>query len=227
MLIAIAATLLLAFPQWMLQTSGTTARLRGVSAVNDRVAWASGANSTVLRTEDAGATWKKLTVTSDKLDFRDIDAINARTAYLLAIGNGDASRIYKTTDAGATWTLQFRNTDPQAFYDAMSFWDATHGIVIGDSIAGQFCILITEDGGAHLETNSQRGLTGSAAKRRRFCRKRNKRRGVGEFTCMDCHGRCGEVAHSSNVGSRPYLADCGRAIEGGFLCRHLLNRLSR
>ncbi len=146
-LFTVAAALFLVIPQWTLQKSNVTARLRGVSAVTDRVAWASGADSTVLRTEDGGTTWKKLTVTSDKLDFRDIDAIDARTAYVLAIGNGDASRIYKTTDAGATWTLQFRNSDPQAFYDAMSFWDATHGIVIGDSIAGQFCILITENGG--------------------------------------------------------------------------------
>src|ERR1041385_3638775 len=84
-------------PAWSLQTSGVTARLRGVSAVNDRVAWASGSGSTVLRTEDGGATWKKLTVTSDTLDFRDIDAIDERTAYVLSIGNGAASRLYKTT----------------------------------------------------------------------------------------------------------------------------------
>jgi photosystem II stability/assembly factor-like uncharacterized protein len=129
------------------QTSGVTSRLRGVSAISERIAWASGADSTVLRTTDGGATWKKLTVTADKLDFRDIDAVDARTAYVLSIGNGPASRIYKTTDAGATWTLQFKNEDPKAFYDAMSFWDATHGIVIGDSIDGQFCIMTTENGG--------------------------------------------------------------------------------
>ena len=146
-LLTVAAALVLVVPQWTLQKSNVTERLRGVSAVNDRVAWASGSSSTVLRTDDGGATWKRLTVTADKLDFRDIDAINERTAYVLAIGNGDASRIYKTTDAGATWTLQFRNTEPQAFYDSMSFWDENHGIVIGDSIAGQFCILITENGG--------------------------------------------------------------------------------
>ena len=147
MLMAIMATLLLATPQWTSQSSRTMARLRGVSAVNDQVAWASGADSTVLRTEDGGSTWKKLTVTSDKLDFRDVDAIDERTAYVLAIGNGDASRIYKTSDAGVSWTLQFKNAEPKAFYDAMSFWDANHGIVIGDSIAGKFCILITDNGG--------------------------------------------------------------------------------
>jgi len=134
-------------PQSMLQTSGVTARLRGVSAVSDRVVWASGSDGTVLRTTDGGATWKKLTVTTDALDFRDIDAVDARTAYALSIGNGTASRIYKTTDAGATWTLQFKNDDPKAFYDAMSFWDRDHGIVVGDSIDGKFCIRTTANGG--------------------------------------------------------------------------------
>jgi photosystem II stability/assembly factor-like uncharacterized protein len=141
--------LVFAGPQWTLQNSGVTARLRGVSAVNDLVAWASGSASTVLRTEDGGASWKKITVTSDKLDFRDIDAIDEKTAYALSIGNGDASRIYKTTDGGAIWSLQFRNDDPKAFLDAMSFWDANHGLVIGDSIDRQFYILMTSDGGQH------------------------------------------------------------------------------
>jgi len=111
------------------------------------VAWASGSGSTLLRTEDGGATWKKLVVTSDALDFRDIDAIDENTAYVLSIGNGAASRIYKTLDGGATWVLQFRNEDPKVFLDAMSFWDADHGIVIGDSVEGKFYILTTANGG--------------------------------------------------------------------------------
>ncbi len=101
----------------------------------------------MLRTTDSGATWQKLTVTTDVLDFRDIDAIDERTAFVLSIGTGQASRIYKTIDAGATWTLQFRNEDPKGFLDAMSFWDADHGIAFGDSIDGKFDILITENGG--------------------------------------------------------------------------------
>lgn len=134
-------------PQWTEQTSNVNARLRGVSAVNERVAWASGSGSTVLRTDDGGATWKKLSVTGDVLDFRDIDAIDTSTAYVLSIGNGAASRIYKTVDSGTTWTLQFRNEDPKVFLDAMSFWDANHGIVIGDSVEGKFYILTTTNGG--------------------------------------------------------------------------------
>jgi len=138
---------LLVTPHWIIQNSAATTRLRGVSAVSDRVAWASGSGSTVLRTSDGGATWQKLTITTDALDFRDIDAIDSQTAYVLSIGNGPLSRIYKTTDGGATWTLQFKNDDPKAFYDAMSFWDANHGIVIGDSIGGQFCIMTTQNAG--------------------------------------------------------------------------------
>lgn len=138
---------ILAVPSWTMQTSRVTARLRGVSAVSESVAWASGAGATVLRTSDGGATWEKLTVTTDALDFRDIDAIDPQTAYALSIGNGPASRIYKTTDAGKTWTMQFKADDQKVFLDAMTFWDARNGIVFGDSVDGQHYILKTENGG--------------------------------------------------------------------------------
>src|SRR5262245_51215686 len=134
-------------PRWTTQTSGVTNRLRGVSAVSERFAWASGAGSTVLRTTDGGESWQKLSVTTDNLDFRDIDAIDSYTAYALSIGNGPASRIYKTTDAGKTWTMQFKADDQKSFLDAMSFWDAHSGIVFGDSVDGRLYILTTYDGG--------------------------------------------------------------------------------
>jgi photosystem II stability/assembly factor-like uncharacterized protein len=147
LLLIVFGVLALLTPVWTPQTSGVTARLRGVSAVNERVVWASGANSTVLRTSDGGVTWQKLNVATDTLDFRDIDAIDAQTAYALSVGTGPASRIYKSTDSGSTWTLQFKNEHPKAFFDAMNFWDAQHGIVFGDSIDGHFDILMTDNGG--------------------------------------------------------------------------------
>lgn len=102
----------------------------------------------MLRTEDGGARWQKLTVPdAEKLDFRDVDGIAPNTAYILSIGSGTASRIYKTTDAGATWALQFTNEDPKGFFDAMAFWDESSGLVMGDSIDGRFDILRTRDGG--------------------------------------------------------------------------------
>jgi photosystem II stability/assembly factor-like uncharacterized protein len=135
-------------PHWTPQTSGVTARLRGVSAVNDRVAWASGADGTILHTSDGGQTWQRQSIPgAEKLDFRDIDAVSETIAYVLSIGPGDASRIYKTIDGGAHWTLQFTNQDAKAFYDAMAFWDANRGIAVSDSVDGRFVILVTHDGG--------------------------------------------------------------------------------
>jgi photosystem II stability/assembly factor-like uncharacterized protein len=133
---------------WEPQTSGVTARLRGVSAVSDRVAWASGTGGTVLRTTDGGTTWRQLAVPgAEQLDFRDVDAVSETAAYVLSIGPGPASRIFKTTDAGAHWDLQFTNDNPRAFFDAMAFWDAERGVVMGDSVDGRFDILTTANGG--------------------------------------------------------------------------------
>ncbi len=138
--------------RWTPLSTGSDARLRGVSAVTDRVVWASGTNGTILRTTDGGSTWARLVVPgADKLDFRDVDAVDETTAYALSIGSGELSRIYKTADAGRTWTEQFVNRDPKAFFDAMAFWDAKRGVAVSDSVDGQFVILMTTDGGASWE----------------------------------------------------------------------------
>jgi photosystem II stability/assembly factor-like uncharacterized protein len=132
---------------WQPQSSGVTGRLRGVSAVSERVAWASGAGGTVLRTVDGGRTWQTLRVPgAETLDFRDVDATSERSAYVLSIGAGESSRIYKTRDAGAHWDLQFANTDPHVFLDAMTFRDDAHGVAFSDSVDGRFVILTTANG---------------------------------------------------------------------------------
>jgi photosystem II stability/assembly factor-like uncharacterized protein len=137
---------------WQSQTSGVTVRLRGMSAVSSLVAWASGANGTVLRTTDGGRTWTPRPVPgAQKLDFRDIDALNDRVAYTLSIGRGESSRIYKTIDGGATWTLQFANRDPKIFLDAMAFADETLGYVFSDSVDGRLVIFTTNNGGREWE----------------------------------------------------------------------------
>lgn len=131
------------------QVSGTTSLLIAVSPVNERVVWVSGSRGTWLRTTDGGATWRSGRVSgADSLQFRDVHAVDSTTAYLLSIGSGSQSRIYKTTDAGEHWTLQHTNPDPAGFFDCMDFWDANHGIVIGDAIGMQVAILTTANGGA-------------------------------------------------------------------------------
>jgi photosystem II stability/assembly factor-like uncharacterized protein len=82
------------------------------------------------------------------LDFRDVQAVNANTAYLLSIGPADQSRIYKTTDGGRGWALQFTNHNPKAFFDAFAFWDDHTGIAMSDPVEGRFILIKTSDGGA-------------------------------------------------------------------------------
>ena len=131
------------------QRSGTTALLIAVSAVSDDVAWTSGARGTWARTEDGGTTWTTGRVPgADSLQFRDVHALDARTAWLLSIGNGSDSRIYHTRDGGGSWTRQFTNPDSAGFFDCFGFWDARRAVVIGDAIGEAMAVLVTDDGGA-------------------------------------------------------------------------------
>jgi photosystem II stability/assembly factor-like uncharacterized protein len=131
--------------------SHTTENLRGVSAVSQQVAWASGTHGTYLRTAD-GRNWTPSQVPgAESLDFRAVVAFSADEAFLMSAGPGDLSRIYHTTDAGQHWQLQFTNTNPKGFFDSMVFWDPNHGIVLGDPIPDEngklrFELLMTEDG---------------------------------------------------------------------------------
>lgn len=128
--------------------SPATALIQAVHAVDQLVVWASGHRGTVLRSRDGGHTWERLeTPVGDSLEFRDVHAANADTAWILSAGEGRRSRIYRTTNGGATWKLQFINSDSAAFYDCLSFADARTGIAYGDASQRRTNLLRTDDGG--------------------------------------------------------------------------------
>ena len=130
------------------QTSGTTALLQAVSAVSDQVAWVSGHAGTWVRTLDGGRTWTPGRVPgADSLQFRDVHAVSADTAYLMSAGTGSVSRIYKTTDGGRSWRLLHTNPDSAGFYDCMAFWDDDGGFVYGDAVDGRLVVRETRDAG--------------------------------------------------------------------------------
>ncbi len=136
--------------QWIKQSVSTTASLRGLSVINEKIVWASGTGGTFLKTVNGGKTWKVGTVPgAEKFDFRDIEAFDASTAYVLSIGNGESSRIYKTIDGGETWKLQFTNKNEKAFFDAIACWDRNNCIAMSDPVDGHYLLISTPDGGDH------------------------------------------------------------------------------
>ena len=134
---------------WHVSTVGSDHELRGLDAVNGHTAWVSGDGGGVWRTTDQGLTWQDVSPPgSDGQYLRDVEATDARHAWVLAIGSGSESRIYRTTDGGATWTTTFVNDDPAAFYDCMAMWPGGRtGLAVSDPPDGKFRIIRTTDAG--------------------------------------------------------------------------------
>jgi photosystem II stability/assembly factor-like uncharacterized protein len=133
-----------ALAQWTPLTTGTTASLRGLKVVNDRVIWASGTRGTVLRSIDGGSSWAVESIPgASRMDIRAIDARNERVAHAAAT----AGRIWRTTDGGRTWSLRYQAADTTVFLDGIAFFDERHGLALGDPINGRFFILRTDDAG--------------------------------------------------------------------------------
>ena len=95
---------------------------------------------------------------ADKLDFRDIHAIDADTALAMSAGPGPASTIWRTVDGGASWRQVALNGYPEGFWDSIAFWDARNGIVFGDPVNGKFQVYVTADGGATWRELAATGL---------------------------------------------------------------------
>ncbi len=130
-----------------LQDSGVDVRLRGISAVDARVAWASGQKGTVLRTVDGGRQWQVMHVEGAQvLDFRDVEGFSADVAVVLSIGPGEASRVYHTEDGGQSWTLALQNADARGFFDCMAF-EGERGWMLGDPVDGRYQVFATDNGG--------------------------------------------------------------------------------
>ena len=122
--------------QFDIEDSHTTASLRGIHNVGAGVAWASGTNGTVLRTEDGGYLWQTCTIPpgAEKLDFRGIQAFDANTAIVMSSGKGDLSRLYQTTDGCQTWKRLFTNPDKEGFWDALQALNKDVFEIVGDSV---------------------------------------------------------------------------------------------
>ena len=144
---------------WDLKPTGSESRFRGLAAVSAEVAWIAGSAGQVLRTTDGGESWQNVSPPgAEALQFRDVEAFDARRAVVLAIGVGEDSRVYRTSDGGRSWTETFRNPDPNAFYDCLDFNDHRHGLALSDPVDGKFRIAATSDGGRSWKVQPAAGM---------------------------------------------------------------------
>src|ERR1700744_3359092 len=94
----------------VLLQQGTPTSIRGLSVVDDNVAWISGSNGYTAITKDGGKNWVWQEVKGfEKADFRDIEAFSDKEAKIMA--SGTPALILKTIDGGKNWQIKYRNTD--------------------------------------------------------------------------------------------------------------------
>ncbi len=132
--------------------SGKNTSIRGLSVVNDKVAWVSGSNGWVAKTIN-GKTfeWKQIEGFENS-DFRDIEAFSAQKA--ITISAGSPAYVLKTIDGGVSWKKVYENNDTAIFLDGMDFWNKKQGIIFGDPMNHYMQILVTKNGGDTWENIS-------------------------------------------------------------------------
>ncbi|MEJ7848710.1 MAG: hypothetical protein WKF92_11550 [Pyrinomonadaceae bacterium] len=185
--------------QWVKQSVNTTASLRGLSVVIEKVVWASGTGGIFLRTLDGGKTWKVRSIPgAEKLDFRDVEAFDANTAYVLSIGNGESSRIYKTIDGGENWKLQFTNKNEKAFFDAIACWDKNNCIAMSDPVDGHYVLIETSDGGENWKPIVSNKMPAAKDGEAAF---------AASGTCLITHGKTGAFLVSGGSDARVFRSN--------------------
>lgn len=123
--------------------SPTNESLRGISVVDENIAWFGGANGTIIKTTDGGKNLYFMNVPyqGDTLDYRDIHGFNADTAILM--NSGDGGKIYRTTNGGKGWKKVFNFPVQGLFFDAVEFVDDQFGLAYSDPINGKHFILVS------------------------------------------------------------------------------------
>ena len=101
-LFIIHCSLLIASAQWVQQVSGVSTPLYNVDFVNRYTGWATGANSVILKTTNAGINWFQQNPNlSQSKTLYGLSMVNENFGFIA--GNGET--ILKTTNGGFNWLI--------------------------------------------------------------------------------------------------------------------------
>jgi photosystem II stability/assembly factor-like uncharacterized protein len=205
-------------PVWQMQSSGTTAGLRGIDSVDGTVAWASGTGGTVLKTLDGGAHWTVCAIPDAAkdgatLDFRGVQAFDAKTAIVMSSGKGKLSRLYKTKNGCKTWKLIFMNPDKDGFWDAAFFDSYGWGRLLGDPVKGRFTLFFSEDKGNIWTRQISKGLRVQPEMQGAFAASNSSLISQGLFAAFGSGGPSGTYIYMTNEGMI-CLDECTPELDG-------------
>jgi photosystem II stability/assembly factor-like uncharacterized protein len=127
-----------AHAEWTVLDSGTTSNLRAIDfPVNEDTGYAVGSKGTIVKTTDAGSSWKKQK-SHTREHLLDVDFVDN----LVGFATGINGTILKTTNGGTSWS-QLNSDTTQHLYTVQFPVNANIGYVGGSSGT----LLKTTDGG--------------------------------------------------------------------------------
>ena len=124
------------------------------------IAWASGADGTVLRTTDGGLNWQSCAIPkgAEKVDLVGVQGSDENVAIAISTGKGNLSRIYKTVDGCRTWKLVFTNPDASGSFKGVRRMTDKQLYLLGDPVDGKFSIFYSGDSGDTWNGTDDPGL---------------------------------------------------------------------
>ncbi len=136
---------------WDEMQSGVTVSLNSVSNLDGNTAFLCGDSGTVLRTINYGYNWTKTGQNGIPASVK-LNTIFAYSQNLVLTGglNGSDAVVYHTSNSGANWTRVFKK--PGTVINAIYFFSASSGIMIGNPAEGRWSIFKTTDSGLSWDT---------------------------------------------------------------------------
>ncbi|HET6243629.1 MAG: oxidoreductase [Bacteroidetes bacterium] len=119
---------------------------RGLSIVDENIAWISGNNGYIGTTINAGSKWHFFQIPGyETLDFRSIYAFDENKA--IVANAGSPAFIFITSNGGLTWHNVYTDQRKEIFINGITFFNEKEGIIFGDPVESRMYLLRTLNGG--------------------------------------------------------------------------------